>query len=357
DKMQLVAVHARVTRDRHVARTAEPRIHRSLGRQARRHANRVQRREQRARRRIVVAALDADDALPDRRHELIDLEARADALAEAEPIEAGAGEQDRIELAFVELAQTRADVAAQLGDLQIGTARAQLRLATQARGADTRAMRQRIDAVESCADERIARIGRFEERGEREPLRQMHRDVFHRMHCDVGAPLGHRLLQLLHEQALAAGLLQRRVEEAIAARGHRHELDDEPGVRALEQPFDVARLPERERAFARRDAQRLRSRARHPSTGLSTSARRTSARRRRLTAISVLTWRNRSQCTSSSSCLPRSRPMMKRVATRALRCTRRNHAAKSSSSLLSDSSISTSPCRWWTVVYFWSARK
>jgi hypothetical protein len=46
------------------------------------------------------------------------------------------------------------------------------------------------------------------------------------VHCDVGAPLGERNLELL-----------------VALRRHRQELDIESGVRAAQERCDVLRLP------------------------------------------------------------------------------------------------------------------
>ena len=68
--------------------------------------------------------------------------------------------------------------------------------------------------------ERIARIFAFENRAEREAFGQFHRHVFERMHGEIGAAFGERGFQFLHEQALAADLRQRAIENLIAARRH-----------------------------------------------------------------------------------------------------------------------------------------
>src|SRR5438445_248241 len=63
-----------------------------------------------------------------------------------------------------------------------------------------------------------------------------------------------RLRQLLDEQALSAHLRQRPVEDAIAGGGDAHQLG---GLSPCgEQLPDALRLPERQRALARPDAQR-----------------------------------------------------------------------------------------------------
>ena len=66
--------------------------------------------------------------------------------ADAEPLEPGAGEQDRVELALVEPAQPGVDVAAQQFEPQVGARVPQLRLAARARRADARAVRQVCEA-------------------------------------------------------------------------------------------------------------------------------------------------------------------------------------------------------------------
>ena len=104
-----------------------------------------------------------------------------------------------------------------------GMARGDLRLAPQAGGADHRAGRQGGEIFMARRDERIARVLAREDRGEREARRQLGRHVLHRVHRDVGAALGQRRLQLLDEQALAALLGERHVEQFVAARRQRHQ--------------------------------------------------------------------------------------------------------------------------------------
>ena len=68
-------------------------------------------------------------------------------------------------------------------------------------------------------------------------------------------PFGHRQLQLLDEQPLAADLRERAIENAIALRRHRHQRDVEVGMRGAQLRRDVLGLPQREAALARRDTQ------------------------------------------------------------------------------------------------------
>ena len=70
------------------------------------------------------------------------------------------------------------------------------------------------------------------------------------MHGEVGAPLGERVLELLHEQALAPGLIEAPVEDLVAARGQRQQLDREPGVQRFEALLDVLRPATARAGFA-----------------------------------------------------------------------------------------------------------
>ena len=70
------------------------------------------------------------------------------------------------------------------------------------------------------------------------------------MHGGIGPALEHRHFQFLEEQALAADLRQRPVDDAVAARCHRHQLDLESGMRSAQPGGDMFGLPEGECALA-----------------------------------------------------------------------------------------------------------
>ena len=173
----------------------------------------------------------------------------------ASRFEPGRREHDRVVLAFVELAQPRVEVAAQRLDLHVRTQRAQLHDAPQARGADARAVRQFVERRVARRHEGIARVFALEHRGELEAFGQLHRHVFQRMHGELRAPFFERGLELLDEQALAADLRQRAVEDLVAARRHAEQF----GAHAeppLEQRLHMLGLPQRETAFPRGDDDR-----------------------------------------------------------------------------------------------------
>ena len=90
------------------------------------------------RRLVVGPRLERERALPGRRHERVERARRA--RVDAEPLEPGGGEHERVDLARGELAQPRVDVAAQLDDLEVGPHGEQLRAPAQRAGADARAL-------------------------------------------------------------------------------------------------------------------------------------------------------------------------------------------------------------------------
>jgi hypothetical protein len=77
------------------------------------------------------------------------------------------------------------------------------------------------------------------------------------VHGKIGAAIEQRDLQLLHEQALAADLGQRRVEDLVALRGEGDELDLEAGMQALQFGADMLGLPQGQGGFAGGDAKEL----------------------------------------------------------------------------------------------------
>ena len=59
---------------------------------------------------------------------------------------------------------------------------------------------------------------------------QGHRYIFHRMHGDVGPPFFHGNFKLLDEQALAADLRERSVENLVAFRRHADDVNHGSGI-------------------------------------------------------------------------------------------------------------------------------
>src|SRR5690606_14358321 len=152
-------------------------------------------------------------------------------------------------------------------------------------------------------------------------------------------------LEFLQEQALAADLGERAVEDLVAARGHRHEVDRETRMQGAQSGSDVLGLPQRERTLARGDPQRLHS---------ARTSLRSAGRLRRLTSSEPA---SPSTLASTRPSGARTRPASFERATRQLRWIRTKSSPNSSSSAFNDSSTSTSPRAWCTTTYLSSASR
>ena len=103
--------------------------------------------------------------------------------------------------------------------------------------------------VERRADERVARVGALGHRREHEAVGRVGRgQVLGRVHRDVGAPVEHRLLHLLHEHAGAAD----RVDRDVGARSPVVVTIDELGVAAEQRGDALAPATARARCHASR---------------------------------------------------------------------------------------------------------
>ena len=214
----------------------------------------VQASQQIARRLIAGAAFHADGALTRRRQAIGDVESCANALLKFEAHQARAGKDDRVVLAFVEFAEAGADVAAQVREPQIGPQAFELALAAQARSADDGFLRQVGKAAVIVRHERIARVATLAGHGQLEAFGKLRRDVFHRMHGDIGLAIEHCALEFLDEKPLAAEPRQRAMQHAVAGGGEAEYFDFEPGMGPLQGGFDMVRLPHRQRAVAACDS-------------------------------------------------------------------------------------------------------
>ena len=162
-------------------------------------------------------------------------------------------------------------------------------------------------------DESVARVLAREDRRQLEPCRQVGRDVLHRVHRDVGAAIGQGTLQLLHEQALAAGLIEPLVDQLVAASGHGKQPQLEARMLRLEALLHVLSLPPGEAAAASGDRKALH--------GLSATSSRSTGHWRRLTGRrSTMPSSTTSQWGSSGGpSAARSKPRIAARATRQLR--------------------------------------
>ena len=213
----------------------------------------VQRCQQGVQLGAVGADLNAQRALAHGRQAFRRRQFLADALAQAQALQAGGGQDDGVELAVVQFAQAGLHIAAQRLDHQMRKAGTQLRFAAQAGRAYHGAVRQLVQAGVAVGNQRVARVFALADGGQGKAFGQVHRHVLDGVHGDIGAAFLQGQFQLFHEQALAADFGQRLVEDLVALGGHAQDFHGQLRVQRLEAGFDVFGLPHGEFAFAAGD--------------------------------------------------------------------------------------------------------
>ena len=173
------------------------------------------------------------------------------ALAEPEAHEPRAGEDDRVEFAGVDLAEARIDVAAHGDDSRSG------RAAAATRSGAGCSSRRAPPAGARRASRASARRGRrarrpAEGRSTRaRPGREDARDVLDRVHGEVRAAVEQRLLNLLHEETLAADLRERAMPIRSPWSTTCSSTSSSPGLVRAQGAREGAALREGERRLAR----------------------------------------------------------------------------------------------------------
>ena len=106
-------------------------------------------------------------------------------------------------------------------------------------------------------DERIADIGAWQRRGDGDAVGEPRRQVLGGVDGEIDLFPDQRLVDLLAEQALAAGLGERPVGDAVAGRadGHNDHVLGRQRKRREQAPLDFFSLRQRQRAAARSDAE------------------------------------------------------------------------------------------------------
>src|SRR5690606_26140555 len=144
--------------DGDVAAAFEGRVDHPLGTYAQSSVGIVERCDELVAARVVDAALDADGALAHRRNERRRIEFGANAPGHVEPLQAGGGEDQRVEVAGIEPCQARVDVAAQVVHLERGIQVPQDRLAAQAATSHAGARGHLVEVLITIGDEGVARV-------------------------------------------------------------------------------------------------------------------------------------------------------------------------------------------------------
>ena len=169
---------------------------------------------------------------------------------QAEANQAGAGEDDGIEVAAAQFVEAGLHVAAQVQQFEVGTQAGELHAAAQAACADARAWWQFGEAGVVVTDEGVMRVFARQDGSDAEAFRQVHANVFHGVNGNVGFSARHRLFQLFDEESFAADAGKRCVEDLVAPGGHRHEADGKVRIVRAQASGNMFGLPQREFAFA-----------------------------------------------------------------------------------------------------------
>ena len=169
------------------------------------------------RRHIIGAARQGQCTLTGRGRHLVIVEQGCDMAGQPKPGQSCQRQESGVYGAFFQFAQPRLDAAAQDNDFQVGPKMQRLGLAAQAGGADHGALRQIPQRFGLVGNESVAGVFTMRHRRQHNAIGQPRRQVLHRMHRRVDAPVQQGFIQLLGEEPFAAGILQPLVLEPVAA--------------------------------------------------------------------------------------------------------------------------------------------
>ena len=205
--------------------------------------------------------LRRNDTLTRGRNAPVDRNRRRDTGTEPEAPQPGAGQDDGLVAAAVELADARVDVAANRNECRGRKERSQLRHPAHAAGADRdrgprrhpSGRRPRLHGRSGAAS-RSTSASRGSSRGRQadniSPSGSTDRQILGAVHADVDPSLEQRLLELLHELALAVVAGNRPCLRSIAGRGDDDDLGGDAGrLRVGRQRFRPATGPAGCRAY------------------------------------------------------------------------------------------------------------
>ena len=115
---------------------------------------------------VIATHLDGEGALTDGGDDLFGIERLRVRRSQAEAVEAGRGQHDRVVMSFAQFAQARVDVAANQGKLEVRTQRLEECAAARARRSDECARGKLFERRIFLGTEDVARIFARPDRGE-----------------------------------------------------------------------------------------------------------------------------------------------------------------------------------------------
>jgi hypothetical protein len=155
---------------------------------------------------IAKAAFGGNRALTDGGEKNIGRESFGDAIAPAETVEAGFGEEDGVVFTALRFAEAGVDIAAKVADIEVGANVAKLRLAAQAAGADARALTKIGERCAAGGDKAIAHVFASKNGGKLEAGRNFSGNVFDAVNGNVDRFVHEGVFQFFDEDAFAADL-------------------------------------------------------------------------------------------------------------------------------------------------------
>ena len=138
-------------------------------------------------------------------------------------LKTGGRQQGRVGLSGLQLGKAGGDIATEQDDVQVGPQAPQLCTAPGGTGADTRALRQRVDA--GSADQPVTDICARQHGNDGQFVRTDGFDILHRMDGEIDIAFKQGAIQLLRPQGLAADLCQRPVQNAVSTGRHGDNVD------------------------------------------------------------------------------------------------------------------------------------
>ncbi len=226
DQVQFTVVKARIAADGRPAGAIERGKQAALGEGNRPGLRVFDGREEFAQFDVIRPHGHADNALPGRRHHDLGLDDRGGLLGQAEPAQAGQGQQAAVEFAGFHAAQPGLDIAADDAHRQVRAEMEKLRLPADGGGADHRALGQRGKG--GCGvrlrhiraqDQDVARVFPLQRAGEDDAGRKLGLQILQAMDREIDPPIGQCFVNFFCKQSLAAHFGKPLVENAIA-RGH-----------------------------------------------------------------------------------------------------------------------------------------
>ena len=258
---QPVASRRGVRPDWHLAPAAQAGDHGPFGRQGGRGGRVVNPMDEVSNGGIARPDLDGDDPLSRRRHARFRRQRRRDAVRVSEPPEAGRGQHECVEIAAIELPQTRVEVSADRFEPCGRKEARELRGAPHAARADPRRVAEAAcGLIERGAgarreDDRVAGVLAWQDGADGQPRRQLGWHVLAAVYREIDRAGEQRILDFLDEEPFATDPCQPNLGEPITGGPDDDDLARHAGARP-EQVGDGVGLKERERAAARAEPQR-----------------------------------------------------------------------------------------------------